>query len=1153
MRTRIIMCVVALALAACSGVGDTNSADAVETPDAPPLAEVADTDADTGAQGSDVTVDGADADGGVDGVQPGDAVLDEHSDDADTETDADADTDTETDADADADPDAADTDADAPLGDVAADCSAELDGTPCDDADPCTSGDICLAGACSGDPIDCDDGDPCTTDLCTSAGCSHDVIPDCICAIDDDCDPVGPANLCLPDRVCVEGACLPVPDTGVTCPAADHPQCGVTTCNPATGACTLNPINQGGNCPAGACAAKGACVDGVCVPVGQTNCSDDDPCTTDTCDPTLGCTHAPASGAACNDGNACTSDDLCQSGLCAGQPVACTDNNPCTTDGCAPATGCTFTPASGAPCDDGDLCTQTDTCQSGTCVGANPKVCTAPDPCHAAGLCVAGVCGAGAPTDCNDNDPCTTDACNPATGCTHTPASGAPCDDASACTTADTCQSGTCVGTPINCADESPCTADGCAPATGCTHQPVSDLPCNDGNGCTTADTCLAGACVGTPLACDDGDPCTTDACTAPAGTCTHLPASGAPCDDGNGCTAGDTCASGTCVGGGPVVCQPLDDCHVAGVCGGPDQVCSNPTKPNGTPCDDADICTEGERCQSGACTDGTLVICMTCATCPAGKGLAAECTPISDTVCEACQPGVTYSDVDDETFCQPCHVCLAGEYASKPCTPTGNTVCAACHPTCVTCDGGTKTKCTSCGPGRSLKGGACLLIDGQPCTANAECVNTCITGLCAPQAPTEGVCDPGDTADCQAKNVCEGGIDVKLRSKDGAPGDKFAFAVGLSGNTAIVGAPEDDDAGNSSGSAYIFVRHGATWTQQQKLVAPDAVGFDQFGYAVAISGDIAVVGAYLDDDAGSGSGSAHVFVRSGGSWSHQQKLNAVGAAAFDQFGYAVAISGETIVVGAFQDDDAGSSSGSAYVFVRSGTTWTQQQKLTAKDAAASDFFGISLGISGDSIIVGANGDDDGGSLSGSAYVFARSGTTWTEQQKLTAKDAVADDLFGYAVAISGGTAVVGAYGDDDAGSSSGAAYVFVRSGSTWSEQQKLLPIGGAAGDHFGFAVSLSGDTALVGADQDDDFGLGSGSAYAFVREGSTWTEQQRLNASDAAASDWFGAALAVSGDIAVIGAFFDDDAGTDSGTAPCFQRLRTGWTQKPWACVATP
>ena len=210
------------------------------------------------------------------------------------------------------------------------------------------------------------------------------------------------------------------------------------------------------------------------------------------------------------------------------------------------------------------------------------------------------------------------------------------------------------------------------------------------------------------------------------------------------------------------------------------------------------------------------------------------------------------------------------------------------------------------------------------------------------------------------------------------------------------------------------------TWSEQQKLTASDAAWNDDFGTSVALSGDTAVVGAPFDDDAGSASGSAYVFVRSGTRWSQQQKLTASDAAPNDDFGLAVALSGDTAVVGAIGDDDAGRDSGAAYVFVRSGTRWSQQQKLTASDAASNDLFGISVAVSGDTAVVGAYADDDAGGDSGAAYVFVRSGTRWSEQQKLTASDAAAGIRFGNSVAVSGDTAVVGAYADD-------SAYVFVR------------------------------------------------------------------------------------------------------------------------------
>ena len=373
---------------------------------------------------------------------------------------------------------------------------------------------------------------------------------------------------------------------------------------------------------------------------------------------------------------------------------------------------------------------------------------------------------------------------------------------------------------------------------------------------------------------------------------------------------------------------------------------------------------------------------------------------------------------------------------------------------------------------------------------------------------------------------------------------DQFGFSVSISGDTAVMGAPFDDDDGVNSGSAYVFVRSGTTWTQQALLTASDAAAGDSFGASVSISGDTAVVGANLDQDAGSNSGSAYVFVRSGTTWTQQAKLTASDAAAGDSFGKSVSISGDTALVGAKRNDDAGTQSGSAYVFVRSGTTWTEQAKLTASDAAAFDEFGFSVSISGDTVVVAAFLDDDAGSGSGSAYVFVRSGTTWTQQAKLTASDGAAVDFFGESISISGDTALVGAINDDDAGSNSGSAYVFVRSGTTWTQQAKLTASDAAASDQFGESVSISGDTAAVGAFRDDDAGSQSGSAYVFVRSGTTWTQQAKLTASDAATGDHFGNSVSISGDTALIGANLNNSS---TGSAYIFSVI----TNQPPTAVA--
>ncbi|NOT02109.1 MAG: hypothetical protein HOP29_15965 [Phycisphaerales bacterium] len=361
-------------------------------------------------------------------------------------------------------------------------------------------------------------------------------------------------------------------------------------------------------------------------------------------------------------------------------------------------------------------------------------------------------------------------------------------------------------------------------------------------------------------------------------------------------------------------------------------------------------------------------------------------------------------------------------------------------------------------------------------------------------------------------------GESQRLTASATAADDHFGESVAVSGDTAVVGAWFDDHAGGESGSAYVYLRTAGVWSEHQKLTAADAAANDHFGYSVSVSADTIVVGAWHDDDAGDNSGSAYVFVKSGGLWIQQQKLTASDAAPGDDFGVSVSVSANTAVIGAWHDDDAGPSSGSAYVFVRSGGVWTQQRKLIADDAAAGDDFGVSVSVRGDTAVVGAWHDDDAALNSGSAYVFARSGGLWTQQQKLTSSDAAAGDNFGVSASLSGDTAVIGAWQHDHAGDNSGAAYVFVRSGGLWIQQQKLTAPDAAAGDNFGISLSVRGDTAVVGAWRDDDAAPTSGSAHVFVRSGGTWTQRQKLTASNAAAGEAFGVSVSAGGDTVVIG-----------------------------------
>ncbi len=284
--------------------------------------------------------------------------------------------------------------------------------------------------------------------------------------------------------------------------------------------------------------------------------------------------------------------------------------------------------------------------------------------------------------------------------------------------------------------------------------------------------------------------------------------------------------------------------------------------------------------------------------------------------------------------------------------------------------------------------------------------------------------------------------------------------------------------AGRSFGSlaqAPVGLRSAVAAVVQQKLTASDAASENFFGFSVAVSGSTAVVGAYAKN---SGTGAAYVFVRSGSTWTQQAELTASDAVSGDVFGHSVAVSGSTVVVGA---QNKNSTAGAAYVFVRSGSTWTQQAELTASDAASGDLFGFSVAVSGSIVVVGApikNSDR------GAAYVFGQSGSTWTQQQELTASDAASCDHFGWSVSASGSTAVVGAPCKN---SGTGAAYVFVQSGSTWTQQAELTASDAVSYEDFGDSVAVSGSTVVVGAEGKNS---GTGAAYVFVQSGSTWTQQ---------------------------------------------------------------
>jgi hypothetical protein len=385
------------------------------------------------------------------------------------------------------------------------------------------------------------------------------------------------------------------------------------------------------------------------------------------------------------------------------------------------------------------------------------------------------------------------------------------------------------------------------------------------------------------------------------------------------------------------------------------------------------------------------------------------------------------------------------------------------------------------------------------------------------------------------------------------ASSDIYGTGVALSadGATALVGAPDAEcAAGDNCGAAYVFVRTGTTWTEQARLTASDAGPFHEFGYSVALSadGDVALVGA-LGTPCGALTfcGAAYVFVRGGGTWTEQARLTPLDPQAGLTFGRDVDLSadGATALVGAYRAScPMGLNCGAAYVFVDSGGVWSQQARLVHALPRPSELFGSSVALSADggTALVGAPGADCIlGPLCGAAFVFVRSGGSWSEQQALAAGDRGAGEQFGFAVDLSstGDTALIGTPVDCLPGPPCGSAYVFLRSGGTWAQEQKLTSPDPSAAQRFGNAVALDGggEAALIGAP--GDFAINSGGrAYLFTRGGGGWTLLQPLIPLENEPANLFGQAVALSGDAtrALAGAPADDcAAGIDCGAAYVF------------------
>ena len=372
---------------------------------------------------------------------------------------------------------------------------------------------------------------------------------------------------------------------------------------------------------------------------------------------------------------------------------------------------------------------------------------------------------------------------------------------------------------------------------------------------------------------------------------------------------------------------------------------------------------------------------------------------------------------------------------------------------------------------------------------------------------------------------------EVKLVGAEGGTGNR-QLAVDIVAGTVIVGA-------HAENYAKIYVSKNNRWVMQAQV--SEAEG--SFGWSVAIGNlhlrsnpHAAIVGAPNNSDRGDSAGAAFVYAPSGGTWKQQAKLTADDAASTNNFGHAVAIDGNTAIVGSPKSDDAGKNSGSAYIFVRDGARWKQQAKLLPNDLGGSDAFGEDVFVSGRTAVVGAAQHSHGGlRFPGAAYVFVREGERWVQKAKLTANDAAKSDRFGHSVALSGNTIIVGApLHDTPSGKDAGAAYIFVPDGDSWKQQAMLTPAKAGAANQLGFGVATTGNIAILGAPARDEGARASGAAYSFVRVEGVWEEKEKVAPKDGARDLKFGSSIGMSDNSVVISSHnaVNEGPGFANGTA---------------------
>ncbi len=374
-----------------------------------------------------------------------------------------------------------------------------------------------------------------------------------------------------------------------------------------------------------------------------------------------------------------------------------------------------------------------------------------------------------------------------------------------------------------------------------------------------------------------------------------------------------------------------------------------------------------------------------------------------------------------------------------------------------------------------------------------------------------------------------------ELLAGDRTSSDELGRSIAISGDRALVGAWRDGHVASLCGSAYVFRFDGEAWVQEQKLLPPDGASADFFGWAVDLDGVTAAIGAISDDDAGDAAGSVYIFRFNGTKWQYEAELHASDAAAGDHFGGTVALHGDTLLVGADLDDDNGTNSGSAYVFRREIGLWIEQQKLHPSTPSSYEHFGVHVDVDGDIAVVGAYAGP-GQIFRGTAYVYRFDGLLWSEEARLWGSQSVSGDFFGASVAVAGDTILCGARWADIGVIDCGEAYLFEHDGRGWVEVQRLAEPNPGGSDGFGFNVALIEGVALVGVpNRDRPVGSRAGHVRLYRHDGAAWLAEPPLVPNDAAAEDRFGDGLALNRSFALIGATWHNHGVDNAGAAYAF------------------